>query len=190
METPPTIDAAVTRAEWPGTELTLQEDPSGTPLSGKPCSAQLANDGKSLFVRLTVPIASREGIALGSEWRVSDGAEVCIRGRTSQGAAVTWVLHGFADGTLEGSTEAGAPEAAAKALAGVCTFRAAMGDAEWQALWEVPLEALGVAPGQKDIPFNLGVFRSKPGEWINWVGTQGPTWKLENAGLLTVEKAG
>lgn len=190
VETPPTIDAAVTRAEWPGTELTLQEDPSGTPLSGKPCSAQLANDGKSLFVRLTVPIASREGIALGSEWRVSDGAEVCIRGRTSQGAAVTWVLHGFADGTLEGSTEAGAPEAAAKALAGVCTFRAAMGDAEWQALWEVPLEALGVAPGQKDIPFNLGVFRSKPGEWINWVGTQGPTWKLENAGLLTVEKAG
>jgi hypothetical protein len=34
------------------------------------------------------------------------------------------------------------------------------------------------------VPFNLGVFRGEDRQWLNWVGTSGPTWKLASAGQL------
>jgi len=45
------------------------------------------------------------------------------------------------------------------------------------------LRALGVR-ADASVPFNLGVFRSEDRQWINWVGTHGPTWKLARAGRL------
>lgn len=183
----PAPDGTVADADWPAA-ISLQETPDGSPLATRPCSARLATDSRNLLVRLDIPTPAT-AIAKGSEWRVSDGAEICLGGKTSDGKAVTWVLHGFADGTLEGSTEAGAPKAAVEALAAASTFRATVGEGGWRGQWSVPLTALGLAIGKSEVPFNLGVYRSNPGEWINWVGTQGPTWKLENAGLLRLEPA-
>ena len=181
---PPVLDGRAEPGEWSGDPLSLRETPDGAPLSGKPCAAHLATDGENLFVQVSVPVADKASITGGAEWRRDDGMEICIRGKTADGAAVTWVLHGFANGTCEGSDEAGAPPAAAQALAAVAQFQATTDENAWQCEWRVPLQALGIAPGATEVPFNLGVFRSKPGEWINWVGTQGPTWKLEQAGLL------
>lgn len=183
----PAPDGTVADADWPPA-ISLQETPDGSPLATKPCSARVATDSRNLLVRLDIPTPAT-AIAKGSEWRVSDGAEICLGGKTSDGKAVTWVLHGFADGTLKGSTEAGAPKEAVEALAAASTFRATVGEGGWRAQWSIPLTALGLAIGKSEVPFNLGVYRSNPGEWINWVGTQGPTWKLENAGLLRLEPA-
>ena len=94
-------------------------------------------------------------------------------------------MRGFAGGAYRSSTEAGTPEAASKALGKSLRFRAFIGKAGWQGEWSIPLKALGVTfAANVRVPFNLGIFRSESGEWINWIGTRGPTWKLENAGLL------
>jgi hypothetical protein len=185
LKHPPAPDGTIADDAWPNAPLSLAESPSGTPVGGKPVSARLAINAGNLFVRMDVP-TDPVSIVRGAQWRTSDGAEVCVRGKLPDGTPVTWILHGFADGTLEGSTEAGAPEAAAKSLARACTFRAALTPTGWSALWIIPLSALGLAPAPGDIPFNLGAFRSSTAEWLNWVGTEGPTWKLEAAGLLRI----
>lgn len=166
----------------------MKETPGGVPIAGKPCAAHIATDGRQLFVHVVVPTAGPKATTRGGEWRRDDGAEFCIRGKTPDGKPVTWVVHGFAGGVCEGSAEGGAPEAAAKALAGAVQFRATIGEDGWQGEWSVPLSALGIpADGAEAIPLNLGVFRSESGEWINWVGTRGATWQLDRAGLLRLD---
>ncbi|MDP6355046.1 MAG: right-handed parallel beta-helix repeat-containing protein [Planctomycetota bacterium] len=178
----PVIDGRASEEEWPGEALVMKQTPGGVPISGKACDAHIATDGKSLFVHMSIP-ASR--VTRGSEWRKDDGAEVCIRGKTPGGKPVVWVVRGFAGGAYRSSTEAGTPEATSKALGRSVRFRAFIGKAGWQGEWAIPLKALGVTiAANVRVPFNLGIFRSESGEWVNWIGTRGPTWKLEKAGLL------
>ncbi|MEW6359369.1 MAG: right-handed parallel beta-helix repeat-containing protein [Planctomycetota bacterium] len=181
----PVIDGRAAEGEWPGEALLMKETPGGLPISGRPCAAHVATDGERLFVHIAVPTGGPKVTTRGAEWRRDDGAEFCILGKTPDGKPVTWIMHGFAGGAHEGSSEAGAPDDAAKALANAVQFRATIGEKGWEGEWSAPLKALGIAPDAgAEIPFNLGVFRSETGEWINWVGTQGPTWKLDKAGLL------
>lgn len=175
---------------WPDPALTMQETPGRLPIAGRPCTAHVATDGEALFVRISIPIAGADAITGGTQWTEDDGAEICIRGWTDDGRAVTWILHGFPDGTMRGSTEAGAPEAAVQALAEAAQFDATVGETEWVAQWRVPLDPLGISPGAQGVPFNLGVLRTRPHEWVNWVGTLGPTWRVEEAGLLHLEAPG
>ena len=182
-----TIDGRASEGEWPADALVMKETPGGVPISGKPCTARVATDGRSLFVHMSIPTTTVTG---GSEWRRDDGAEVCIRGRTSDGRAVAWVVRGFAGGAYRSSVEAGAPGSASQALGKAVRFRSTVAKGGWQGEWSIPLQALGIHPADKaGIPFNLGIFRSASGEWINWVGTQGPTWKLEAAGVLKLDPA-
>lgn len=166
---------------WPGESVSLAQTPSGLPLTGAPCSATLLRSGDVLYVRVVVPVKTPAAITRGSTWRTDDGAEVCIQGKTADGRPAVWVVHGFAGGAFELSAEAGAPAAALAALRSQVGFQATVTPTGWQAEWRLPLNALGV-PSAALVPFNLGVFRSENREWINWVGTGGPTWKLENAG--------
>ncbi|MBM4084203.1 MAG: hypothetical protein FJ272_05385 [Planctomycetes bacterium] len=184
---PPVVDGLAAEGEWPGDALALRETPGGLPVSGKPCAARVVTDGERLFVHISIPVSGPKAVTRGREWRRDDGAEICVRGKTADGKPVTWIVHGYAGGAWEGSAEAGAPEAAAKALADAVQFRATVGESSWQSEWSVPLKALGLSAADADIPFNLGVFRSESNEWVNWVGTQGPTWKLEQAGLLRLD---
>jgi len=181
----PTLDGEAGPGEWPGKALRLAEQPSGVPLDGAPCSAHAAFDARCLYVSVAVPVAKPEALSRGSEWRVDDAAEVCLRGKTADGKPVTWVVHGFVGGACDVSTEAGAPAAAAQALLQAVEFKASVGDSGWSGEWRLPLAALGVtvSPDLR-LPFNLGVFRSESKQWINWVGTGGATWKLDSAGLL------
>ena len=185
LAAPPVLDGKAVPGEWPETALRLSETPGGARISGTPCAARVATDGTSLFVRVAVPTAGPDAVRRGREWRRDDGAEVCVRGRTSAGKPVTWVLHGFASGVCEASPEAGAPAAGAARLGEAVLYAAAIDEQEWHAEWAIPLGALGVVdtPGS-EVPFNLGVYRSAEKQWINWVGTRGPTWKLENGGVL------
>jgi hypothetical protein len=173
-ETPPTAP------EWPGETVKMAQTPSAVPLQTKPGTANVVQCDNTLYVRVRIPTPSVTG---GHAWRSDDGAEVCIRGATASGTAVTWVIHGFADGTSEVSDEAGAPPDACKELQPKIAFEAHVDKDGWTAQWALPLPLLRVDT-KKPVPFNLGAFRSSDRQWINWVGTSGPTWKLENAGLL------
>ena len=188
MAQAPVIDGQSSEGEWPGEALEMRETPDGVQILGKPCAARVVTDGRQLFVHMSVPTSA---VTRGSEWRRDDGAEVCILGKAPDGKPVTWVVRGFAGGAHRSSTEAGAPVAASQALGKAVRFQATVRKDGWQGEWSIPLDALGVSPSaQAKVPFNLGIFRSETGEWINWVGTQGPTWKLDSAGLIRLEPSG
>lgn len=174
-ETPP-------EAEWSGVEISMSEAPAAVPLSATPCTATLLQSPAELLVRVCIPAKK---VTQGTSWRTDDGAEVCIRGKTD-GKAATWVVHGFANGSYEVSDEAGVPAAANAAIRSQVRFSALVKDDRWIAEWRLPLENLGVDT-QAPVPFNLGVYRTQDRQWINWVGTGGPTWKLENAGTLKLK---
>jgi len=174
---PPTGDQA-----WPA-PVSLAQAPDGAPLAATPCSASLVRIGEVLCVRIVVPAKDVQRITKGSAWRTDDGAEVCLQGKLPDGKPAVWVVHGFAGGAFELSDEAGVPAAASAALRAQVSFTALTTADGWQGVWQLPLKALGVAT-EGPVPFNLGVFRSQDRQWINWVGTGGPTWKLENAGQL------
>ena len=168
---------------WPGGPLSLAQTPAGAPLSSAPARAWVLRAEDRLLVRIVVPAKS---VSKGASWRTDDGAEICIRGKTPGGKETTWVIRGYANGTLELSDEAGTDAAANAAARGKVSFGASVQAGVWQGDWSLPLGALGL-PAKGSVPFNLGLYRSEDRQWINWVGTQGPTWKLESAGLLRLE---
>lgn len=174
--------APATDPAWPP-PISLAQAPDGAPLAAAPCSASLVRVGDALHVRITVPVKDMQGITKGRSWRTDDGAEVCVQGKLPDGKPAIWVVHGFAGGAFELSDEAGVPAAANAAVQAQVAFTATITADRWQGVWQLPLKALGVAT-EGTVPFNLGVFRSQDRQWINWVGTGGPTWKLENAGGL------
>jgi hypothetical protein len=149
-----------------------------------PTAASVGRHGGQLFVLISVPVVDPKTVTRGSKWTEDDGAEFCFQGKTADGKPVTWVIHGFAGGKAEISSEAGAPAAAALALLAQVTFRAAVGAKGWEAEWSIPLAAFGVAESATAVPFNLGAFRSEDRQWLCWVGTEGANWQVEKAGVL------
>lgn len=172
---------AIPAGDWPGEAIPLAQTPSAVPLSAPPATAHALRTADALLVQITVPT---KAVTKGNAWRADDGAEICLAGKTPEGKAVIWVVRGYANGALETSDEAGAPAAASVALHKLIGFRATVTPDAWQGEWQLPLAALGL---KGTVPFNLGVYRSSDRQWINWIGTQGPTWKLENAGILKLE---
>jgi len=175
----PTVATPPTGPTWPGKAIELAQTFTGVPLPAAPGSANVVRCGKDLLVRVCIPAKS---IKKGSGWGKDDGAEVCIRGKSS-GKPVTWVIHGFAGGAFELSDEAGAPSAACKAMRAKIGFAASVSAGNWCGEWRLPLEAMGVDP-KAPVPFNIGVFRTEDRQWINWVGTNGPSWELDRSGCL------
>ena len=179
----PAVTAPPGGKDWSGQTVTLAQTPGGVSLPTKPCSANVVRHGDALYVRIAVPVSAVERISKGSAWRTDDGAEVCITGKTPDGKPATWVVHGFASGAFELSDEAGVPAATNAALQAGVAFTSSITASGWQGIWRLPLKALGIRT-DAPVPFNLGVYRSEERQWINWIGTNGPTWKLENAGCL------
>jgi hypothetical protein len=176
----PVPDVKAIPKTWPGQPIALDQTPGGVPLPGAAGSAQVLRCGDRLLVRVIIPTQS---VTKGASWRTDDGAEVCLAGKTTDGKPVTWVVHGFANGVWEVSDEAGAPKEACAALKEKISFKATVTATDWQGEWQLPLSALGIVPAGR-IPFNLGAFRSANRQWINWIGTGGPTWQLDKAGTL------
>ncbi len=130
-------------------------------------------------------------ISPGSAWETDDGVEIDIAGKTPDGQPATFVIRGYANGTLQSVTDAGAPADAAERLGRGVRFAAGVekgrsGQARgWRGEWAIPFELLGLklVPGLK-VPFNMAAFCGEFGEWHCWEGTQAENWQLDQAGTL------
>lgn len=183
----PTVDGVVTAGEWPAQPLALQEDPGRTKIAGKPAVARLAQDGKTLYVAVTVPLDKPATLKRGETWGQDDGMEVCFRAAAAKDSPA-FVLHGFATGKFASVEDAGAPAGAVEKLGQAVRYAAQVQDNSWTAEWAIPLAAAGLTyqPGLK-LAFNIGVNRTETGEWAIWQGALGPTWQVENAGVVVLE---
>jgi hypothetical protein len=187
---PPTLDGEIGWDEWPGALWSLDREPSRWSASGAPVFARIAYDEQCLYVAVNVVAFDVTKLRPGSAWGKDDGAEVCIAG--VQG---TFVLRGFADGTIQSVTEADAPVDAAERLGQAVRFAAKPygktredRKSGWRGEWAIPFDALGLkpAPGLR-IAFNLGVFRAEDEVWRYLEGTQAQGWRLDQAVVLRLQ---
>jgi hypothetical protein len=192
---PPTLNGEIGWEEWPHTMLQLDREPSRWGASGAPVFAKLAYDDQCLYVAINVVLFDITKLSKGSKWGKDDGAEVCIAGKTPDGKPVNFVVHGFAGGTFESVTLAGAPADAAERLGKAVRFCAkpyGKTKGDWKSgcryEWAIPWDALGLKPtrGQK-IAFNLGVRRIEDNVWRCYEGTLRQNWRLEEAGTMQLK---
>ncbi len=180
---PPVLDGEIGWDEWPGAMLNLDREATRWSASGAPVFAKVAYDDQFLYVALNVAMFEISKLRKGSEWGKDDGAEISIAGKTA-----TFVIRGFADGTVVSVTDAGASASDATRVGKAVRFAAksfgtAMGG--WRGEWAIPLEALGLkaSPGLK-VPFNLGIFRAEDGVRRCLEGTLSENWRLNQAATL------
>jgi len=185
---PITLDGCIAPGEWPGDPLTLQQRPSRTRVAGAPCTARLCRHGNMLHVAVTVPVKNVGRLKRGSTWGQDDGIEVCFVDAKGALPTHSFSLHGFCGGASESVTDGGAALAPATRLGKAVRFAAAVSDASWTGEWAIALDAADITPQPgTQLAFNLCVHRSESREWIVWVGTFGPAWRLENAGTIVLE---
>ena len=67
-------------------------------------------------------------------------------------------------------------------------FAAKVGERQWTGEWAIPWAEAGLTPrtGLK-LAFNMATLRTESGEWIQWVGALGQTWRLHEAGYLVLK---
>lgn len=188
---PPTLDGEINPGEWPGQNQNLDRLPSREPGCGAPVFVKVCYDDQCLYVAITVAVFEASKLRTGTEWGKDDGAEVCLAGRTPEGQPATFVVHGFAGGTVWSVTDAGAPAAAAERLGKAVRFAVkSFGKTHggWRSEWAIPWEALGLKPtaGQK-LPCNIGMFRSEDEVWRCLEGTLAENWHLDQAGTLVLK---
>ncbi|MBT3379993.1 MAG: right-handed parallel beta-helix repeat-containing protein [Lentisphaerae bacterium] len=173
--------------DWPGRLLTVAQQTTGGAIRTPAGSFRMCHDGNNVYVALTVPVKDAATLKLGTEWTVDDAAEICFQDLSDATPGPIFVVHGFASGTHESVTEAGASVSAATAVGAAVRFAARTGEGNWQGQWTVPLKAAGITykPGCK-LAFNLGIRRTETDEWIQWCGS-GATWRLAEAGRLILE---
>jgi hypothetical protein len=188
---PPTLDGEIGWDEWPRAMLNLDREPSRWSASGAPVFAKLAYDDQCLYVAVNVTMFEADKLTTGTKWGKDDGAEVCIAGKTPDGKPVTFVIHGFANGTFESVTLAGAPADAAERLGKVVHFAAkpyGKTRGGWRCEWAIPWDALGLKPAPKQkIAFNLGVRRIEDSVWRCYEGTLRQNWRLDEAGTMQLK---
>jgi hypothetical protein len=182
------VNGAADEGEYPAAALTMKETPMRETFEGAPATAKVFHDGKTLFVVITVPFKDGSNLSKGEGWGFDDAAEVCFCDEASLQDGPVFIVHGFANGKHESTTDGGATDAAAEKLAKAVKFAAKIDKQSWTGEWAIPLEAAGLKykPGMK-LGFNLGAWRAEDAQWIIWRGAEGPTYELENGGKLTLE---
>jgi len=122
-----------------------------------------------------------------STWGRDDGAEICIAGTSG-----TFVIRGFAGGSVQSVTDGGVSAAAADCLGKAVRFMAKpygskKGDwkSGWRGEWAIPFEALGLKPasGQK-VGFNIGVYRAQDDRRLCLEGALAENWRVDQAATL------
>ena len=180
VTTAPTADGVIAATEYPGTPLKVAEHPDGSALQTAPCELRLAHDATNLYVAVTVPAKQ---LKLGATWEQDDAAEVCFQA----GEGPVFVVHGFANGKFESTSNGGAPAAAAKELGEAVRFAAKVSNGLWTGEWVIPLGATGVQlKSGLRLKFNVGVRRTETNEWIQWCGS-GATYSVDKAGMVVME---
>lgn len=189
---PPVLDGELGWDEWPRSSLNLDREPSRWSASGAPVYAKLAYDDRCLYVGVNVTMFEPDNVRTGAAWGQDDGAEVCIAGTGSDGKPVTFVVHGFAGGTFESVTLAGASPADAARLGQALRFAAKpygkVRNGGWRGEWAIPWDALGLKPAAKlKVAFNLGSYRAEDGVWRSYEGTLAENWRLDQAGFFQLK---
>jgi hypothetical protein len=153
---------------------------------------EFAYDDQCLYVAATVNMFVPAKISEGSTWGTDDGVEISIAGKTSDGKPATFVVRGYANGTVQSVADAGAPADAVARLGKEVRFAAKVrnkahgwGGGGWHGEWAIPLAVIGLkpTPGLK-VPFNMAAFYGEFGEWHCWEGTLAENWRLNEAGTI------
>lgn len=148
--------------------------------------ARLAHDGTHLLVAIDNQVAADAPLSTTNTWGQDDAVELAFRNPALGKDAPIIILRGYPNGHFESSDEAGAPAAVvARALQGV-QYRAAHNTpGHWTAEWSIPLASLGVDPAKhRKLAFNLSARKTAQSLWVEWFGTGGCTWEVDNAGFL------
>ena len=120
----PIIDGEIKTTEWPGKLQTLDREPSRFSVGGAPVLAKFAYDSTCLYVAANVTMFGPAKVSTNSVWGKDDGVEICIAGKTPDGRPVTFVVRGYACGSLQSATDAGAPADEAERLRKATRFAA------------------------------------------------------------------
>ncbi len=173
----------------PPAKLLLQQGIHGEKLTPT-STANILVEGGNLRVAFDNAIDPKKPLRPGSTWGQDDAVEVAIRNPAAGKAAPIFVLRGFPNGHFESSTEAGAPEAAAKKAGDAVKFSAKIeGKDRWTAQYLIPFAALGIDPAKhKKLEFNLTVRKTAGDQWLMWRGTGGYSWEVAKAGFLELGK--
>jgi hypothetical protein len=149
-------------------------------------TAWLAYDDANLYVAIDNAVDPTKPLRPGPTWGTDDAVEVALRNPAAGKAAPVFVLRGFPNGHFESSTEAGAPEAAARKAGEAVKFAARIISAgRWTAEYTIPFAALGIDPKKHTkLEFNLTVRKSAAPAWLMWRGTGGYSWEVSNAGFI------
>lgn len=183
-----TIDGVANKDEYPSQVMTMKQTPERSAIQGEAANARAFHDGKMLYVVITVPFKAGSTVSKGEGWGQNDGAEVCLRDASGTKPGSTFIIHGFATGKHECTTEGGAASDKVEKLDKAVKFAAKIDTQSWTGEWAIPLDVVDITykPGLS-LGFNVGAWRSEGGEWIVWRGAQGPTYDLDNGGKLTLE---
>jgi hypothetical protein len=186
---PLAVPQAAGAGTYPGKPTPVAETPGRTRAAGPVCQAWLVHAKGALMVKVTANLTKPLVVDAKPAWTKSDGIEVCFAYPDNNAQHPTFVLHGFPNGTSEGSTEAGAPQSAIDTLLKAVTYRASVGKSSWTAEWTIPLAAADIeaVPGL-ELDFNIGIFRRESKQWIQWAGTFGQTWRVARAGRIRLVK--
>lgn len=193
----PEIDGEIKTSEWPGKLQTLDREPTRFSVGGAPALAKFAYDDTCLYVAANVTMFGPAKVSLNSVWGKDDGVEICVAGKTPDGKPSTFVIRGYAGGAVQSVTDAGAPADAAERLGKATRFSVksvpgtggSLFGKGWRGEWAIPFTALGLSPSPElTVAFNMSAFCSEFGEWHCWEGTQAETWRVDQAGLLTLKK--
>ena len=190
----PTIDADVVLEEWPRKFYSLDRDRTRQAACGAPVMTRFAYDDQCLYVAATVNMFAPAKISEGATWGTDDGVEISIAGTTPDGKPATFVVRGYANGTVQSVADAGAPVDVVARLGkevrfAVKTLTARTGKPRgWQGEWAIPLAAIGLKPTpDQKVAFNIAAFYSEFGEWHCWEGTLAENWRLDEAGTLVLK---
>ncbi len=165
--------------------LTIEQGVQGEKF-GPPSTALLTWDDTVLRVSIDNAVDAKKPLRPGPTWGQDDAVEVAIRNPAAGKAAPIFVLRGFPNGHFESSTEAGAPEAAAKKAGDAVKFAArVIGPDRWTAEYLIPFAALGIDPAKHTrLEFNLTVRKTAADLWLEWRGTGGYSWEVAKAGFI------
>jgi hypothetical protein len=170
-----------------GAATQVKQTPGRMICKGLIPNARIAHDNENLLVQVMVPIEKPMKSVEDPKWDIDDGMEVCFA--SSEKTSEIFILHGFPNGKIEGTTDGGAPRQTVDELVKATTFKVFKSDGNWTGQWTIPLKSAGISgkPGAI-LDFNIGIRRNEHSQWIQWEGTGGSTYDLKNAAKIILGK--
>ena len=203
------IDGVLDPAEYGGLDpaqgFALTRNPDNAPTKARPSMMWLRRDAENLYIALRHDlepgVLPRPKGNSPSFWGDADVAEIIFEGvggdwwPSDTGHGPLFYLVGDCAGAFDSYAVAGLPKARADGLRGAVQYAATARSGGWTAEWRVPLSALGLDPKTaQGCCFNVGVHKPRtPGasdsdKWAVWTGTEGPNWRVWNAGWLSLQQ--